>query len=271
MAFSEIKNQPQAVKILETLRARGFRPPFMIFFGPAAQDKKQAALIFAQACLCEEKAQAPCGQCKSCVKIARGTHPDVCLIDKKYQELVLNQKSETSQLKVETMRRVMRTLQQKPFESLWSIAIVEDAQDLNTQAQNALLKILEEAPKHVLWIWLALSEDYLLPTVISRANFKIYFKPKEPFLTENSGLSLTKRQIFEMSQRVARFRRASQARREVSQILEEIKLKIYSQWQTEGKPKPLAGLKIILRAQQDLDLNLTPALVLESTLLHLAP
>lgn len=259
-----------SLKIIETLMARNLRPAFTLFLGPADDEKKAAALFLASACLCLKPTElkGPCQECRSCLKIGKGVHPDVHLINKNYQEIVLKSSSEASQLKVETVRKVLRELKIRPFESAYSLAIVEDAQDLNIQAQNALLKILEETPRHVLWIWLASSVDYLLPTVVSRANFKIYFKPKEPLLAEDGPVSLTKRQVFEMSQRVARFRRAFQARKEVGQILEEMKFNLYGQWQKEGNIRPLLGLKIILQAQKDLELNITPALVLESALLR---
>lgn len=273
MDFFDSQNQPRASRIITALISRRLRPAFSLFLGPAGDAAKAAALFFAKTCLCPnpQESLAPCQKCSSCLKADKGLHPDIHLINEHYQQIVLNRVSDAAHLKVETMRQVLRQLEIRPFASAYSLAIIEEADTLNIQAQNALLKALEEAPRHVLWIWLASSEDALLPTVVSRASFKIYFRPRTPILAEKRGLSLSRAQVFEISQRVARFRRAAQARKEVSQILEEIKLQLYGQWRREGKASDLLGLKTILQARHDLDLNLTPALVLESALLHLAP
>lgn len=273
MGFSEISNQPSAQKILRTIFFRGLKPAFMLFIGPNGAGKKQAALVLAQSYLCANphSQEGACGECPNCLRVQKNTHPDCHVIDKDYQEVLLDIRGGSSNLRIETMREVLRRLQQRPFESSLTLAIVDKAHDLTTQAQSALLKALEEAPRHLCWIWLTSSEEFLLPTVSSRANFKIAFKPQpRPIAAEKQPFHLTTTEIYEMSQRVARFRSFAQARKEVSQILSEAKSQFFNLWQGEGDSRYLLGLKAILQGEKDLELNLTPSLVLESTLLQLA-
>ncbi|GEM_PF-6614852 len=275
MGFSEIKGQERVARVLATLYRKNIQPAFMLFVGGAPGEANSAASLFIQANLCENPLpqEGGCGQCGNCRKIAHRGHPDVHIIDQNYQKIVLGKRASVTQLQVDTVRESLRLLYQRPFQSAYTFVVVEGAETLTAQAQNALLKILEEAPSHVLWIWLASSDESLLPTVLSRAIYKLYFKPQTKVRNpENKSFNLTPTQAYEMSQRVARSRfiKYAYARKEIRQIFDEIKNQLYSLWCASGDLVYIPRLKAILDGEQDLESNLTPALVLESTLLKLS-
>jgi len=163
--------------------------------------KKTAAAIFAMACNCQdpvagpfgradagsahleegEKRFNPCGRCRSCQKIRSGNHPDFIHI-----------KPSGPYIKIAQIRSLLHTLSVKPYEATRRVVLLSDAQCMNTEAANALLKALEEPPPETILILTARQGTDLLPTVKSRCQ-PIKFNPLstaalEKLLTENHGL-----------------------------------------------------------------------------------
>jgi DNA polymerase-3 subunit delta' len=99
-----------------------------------------------------------CGRCSACTRIARGMHPDVFVVEP----------GETGSIKIEQVRDVVDRSSFRPFEGRRRVVIVADADGLVPQAQNALLKTLEEPPPSSVFILLTSHPDALLPTVRSR-------------------------------------------------------------------------------------------------------
>ncbi len=124
--------------------------------GPEGVGKTTLGLTFAQALLCEEE-NAPCGQCRTCQRIAAGTHPDVWRIE-----------PEGNTLRVEQIREVVREASRRPLEAQYRVFILTHMERAHPAAANALLKTLEEPPAHVILILTTLSEDVILPTLTSR-------------------------------------------------------------------------------------------------------
>lgn len=127
-----------------------------------AQLAEEAASIL----LCENKAQAganackPCGTCKGCVMRLAGSHPDLLH--------VIGEKKETrTTIKIEAIRALQSDLSTKSSREGYRVVIVENAHFMTQQAQNALLKTLEE-PEAGIVFFLVGSEAGLLPTVRSR-------------------------------------------------------------------------------------------------------
>lgn len=129
--------------------------------------KRTAALRFAMACNCRS-ADAPsdsakaeglpyCGRCGACRKIAAGTHPDVHLTA-----------PSGAAIRIDPVRDLCGQLAMKPYEARYRFAIVSDAQALNAEAANALLKVLEEPPDRTVLILTAVQASDLLPTIVSR-------------------------------------------------------------------------------------------------------
>lgn len=130
--------------------------------GTESVGKETLARAFAQTLNCThpDEAARPCGECRSCQKIASGNHPDVI-----YSEL----DAATGALRIEEVRNVMSRLALKPYEARYRVAIFRDFDHARPQTQDALLKTLEEPPPHAVLILLAPATDTLLPTIISRS------------------------------------------------------------------------------------------------------
>lgn len=129
--------------------------------GERMQGKEFIARIFANALVCEhpEDGYKPCGKCKSCIQAASANHPDIIT--------VTHQKPNT--ISVDDIReQIVGDAQVKPYQSKWKIYIMNEAEKMTPQAQNALLKTLEEPPEYVVIMLLATSLSSMLPTIISR-------------------------------------------------------------------------------------------------------
>ena len=207
MSFSSILGQDKTIKRLRTLIESGRVPPAMIFHGAPGIGKFLAAVEFAKALNCShtehrERTHAPpqpdendlfaaaapepallpepgppkvhtdpsdsCGACLSCLQAASGAHPDIRIVDTAFQAAFLDE-AESANLKIDTMREVTRWAQQKPMLSQWKVFIVRDAEALMPQAQNALLKTLEEPPPGTLVILTVSKKTSLLSTILSRS------------------------------------------------------------------------------------------------------
>lgn len=169
-------------------------PNALIFTGKKNTGKEHAALEFAKACNCSADAKSgntgkpgniigpdntmgpeiinrPCNLCLSCKKINSGMHPDIIRIS-----LAEKKKNIT----IAQIREMGLMISARPNEAAMRMVLVSDADLMNVQAQNALLKMLEEPPKNTFFILTATGISTLLPTIISRCR-KIRFKP----LSEN--------------------------------------------------------------------------------------
>lgn len=133
-----------------------------LFLGAESVGKETVATAFAMLMNCQQPAleDRPCGVCSACRRIVSGNHPD----------LVYAQADETTgALKIEEIRRVIGQLALKPFEARHRIALVRDFHMARGQAQDALLKTLEEPPAGAMILLLSHSADAILPTITSRS------------------------------------------------------------------------------------------------------
>ena len=132
-----------------------------LFSGPPGLGRRTLALRLAQALNCPQPV-APaesCGKCKTCQQIERMQYPDLA---------VIQAEKEGGTLKVEQIRSVRQSLVLKPYQGKYRVALFLRFQEANANAQNALLKTLEEAPAHVILILTADTPEQLLPTIVSR-------------------------------------------------------------------------------------------------------
>lgn len=129
--------------------------------GAPSLGKRALALAFAKALNCEHDdiIERPCGVCRSCRAISRGHDPD----------LIMATGEDGSPLKIEAIRDVARLLALKPYSARYRIAIFEDFDLVAPQAQDALLKTLEEPAAQAVMIVLASNPERVLPTIRSRA------------------------------------------------------------------------------------------------------
>ena len=123
-----------------------------------------AAHTLAAAMLCESGASEPCGFCRCCEKSRRGIHPDIALVSRQTD----SKGQKKREIYIDQIRAVLSELCILPNEADKKVYILQGADTMNTAAQNALLKALEEPPRHVAFILTAKSAAALLETVRSR-------------------------------------------------------------------------------------------------------
>ena len=147
-----------AKKMLGALLANGRVPHAVLLEGPEKCGKTVCAKQVAARILCEGE-NRPCGSCISCKKAAQNSHPDIITVEKEAGK---------QQFSVELVRTMRDDAYIMPNESRYKVFIVRNAHEMNANAQNALLKILEEPPQHCVFILTAVSRTRLLPTIMSR-------------------------------------------------------------------------------------------------------
>jgi DNA polymerase-3 subunit delta' len=150
-----------AETLLRTHIARNDARHAYLFTGAPGVGRRSLALEFASALNCT---QAPkpgeyCGVCRICKQTARMQLPDLSLV---------TPESEGGMIKVGQVRELQHTLSLTPYEACYRIALLLNFQLANVNAQNALLKTLEEAPPSVILLLTADAADSLLPTISSR-------------------------------------------------------------------------------------------------------
>jgi DNA polymerase-3 subunit delta' len=132
-----------------------------LFAGPPGVGRRTLAIRFTRALGCTNP-PAPgesCGNCRTCQQIEAMQFPDLS---------VVQAESEGAVLKIDQVREVNHSLSLKPYQSKYRVALFLRFQEANQNAQNALLKTLEEAPAHAILILTADNAEQLLPTIVSR-------------------------------------------------------------------------------------------------------
>lgn len=130
-----------------------------LFTGPQGTGKLTAALAFAASLNCEDRQPNgdSCGGCLQCRMMSGDGHPDV--------EIIYPDGAET---KIRQMREMRRAAQYAPIRGKWKAVIVEQADTMNEESSNCILKTLEEPPYYLTIILLSRSPVFLLPTIRSR-------------------------------------------------------------------------------------------------------
>jgi DNA polymerase-3 subunit delta' len=171
MPFRDIVGHRRLVELVARSIRRGTLPPSLLLAGPEGVGKRKLAIAAAQALNCQNPRTSEtdvdaCGVCPSCSKIARGIHPDVIVIEP----------GETGTIKIDAVRDVIDRAGYRPFEGRRRVVIIDQADGLVAQAQNALLKTLEEPPSASAFLLVTSRPDALLPTVLSRCP-RLRFRP----------------------------------------------------------------------------------------------
>lgn len=132
--------------------------------GPHGTGKRTCANYLTQTILCASP-QAPCGQCPACKKVMAGLHPDVQVVGE-----------EEKSISVDTIRALRDQLALRPFEADRHITLIPRADRMTAQAQNALLKTLEEPAGGNVFFLLTDQPGAVLPTIVSRCR-RLRFSP----------------------------------------------------------------------------------------------
>lgn len=159
-------------RLLELLRPRQL-PQASLFAGPEGVGKKTLALALAGLSNCREPVELDlCGRCSSCVKAAAGHHPDIRLFQ-----------PERNLIRIDSMREMSREAQFRPFQGKLRFFIVDQAEKMNEEAANSILKTLEEPPDTSRIVLVSAFAQLLLPTLRSRCQI-FSFQPLTRAQTE---------------------------------------------------------------------------------------
>ena len=166
MLLGEIIGHRRLTTLLARAIERESLPPTLLFAGPAGIGKWAVARAAAQAVNCLDPVRAPndylaidaCGTCRACDRIARGVHVDVIALEP----------DDRASIKIDVVREVLGRTSFRPFEGKRRVVLIREADTLEPQAQNSLLKSLEEPPPGTIFILTTAVPGALLPTVRSR-------------------------------------------------------------------------------------------------------
>jgi len=158
MAYSSIIGQDGPIGILKGILRTGRVPTSYLFTGEKGIGKMTTAVDFAKALNCQQLEEgAPCDRCSSCNKIEHGVHPDLRIVE-----------PDGGVIKVEQIRELEEFLTLTPYEGRKKVALIDDADRMNTFAANAFLKTLEEPPEDSIIILISSREEMLPDTIRSR-------------------------------------------------------------------------------------------------------
>lgn len=168
--YSDIIGHEDIVKHFKSSIELGKVSHAYILNGEKGVGKKTLAAVVAKSLQCEAGGADPCNTCRSCQQAESGNQPDIIWINHEKPNVI----------SVDEIRsQILADIDLKPYSSRYKIYIVPDAQLMNPQAQNALLKTLEEPPEYAIIMLLTSNVDKFLPTILSRC-IVLNFKPVEP-------------------------------------------------------------------------------------------
>lgn len=175
MKFDSIRGQDRVVQTIRRALGRGRLAHALIFTGPGGVGKRTTAHALATALFCKNAPGTGCGTCDDCHLMAAGNHPDFFVED---LARAREEKATATKLSIDQMRRVRSQLAMRSVKGSKKVGLIDQAELLTTDAQNALLKTLEEPPGETTLILVTTNADSLLTTIRSRCQC-VAFAPLE--------------------------------------------------------------------------------------------
>ena len=179
--FEKIIGNEHIKEMLSTSIKNGTPSHSYLFVGVKGIGKKLLAYEFAKQILCQEGIQQDC-KCKSCIEFDSNNHPDFMCVE-----------PDGNSIKIEQIRFMQKKIQEKPILSNKKVYIINDAETMTVEAQNCLLKTLEEPPEFATIILIGSNENAFLATIKSRCMI-LKFMPIEDekikeYLQKNYGIT----------------------------------------------------------------------------------
>lgn len=162
-----------------------------ILAGEAGMGRKSLANAFALTLLCEKGKSQPCMECHACKQVLSGNHPDLIYVTH----------AKPASIGVDDIRdQINSTIMIRPYSSYHKVYIVDEAEKMTVQAQNALLKTIEEPPSYAVILLLTTNPEGFLPTILSRC-VQLKLRPLPDFvvksyLTESMGVPSTEAELY---------------------------------------------------------------------------
>ena len=154
--WEKIIGHIEIIQRLKRLINENRMPHALLFVGPKGIGKFLTAQITAAALFCNGK-EKPCGLCPSCQALLTDTHPDFYTVE-----------PDGKMIKIEQIRHLQTEVALAPYLADKRVVIIDQAETMNVQAANSLLKILEEPTGNLIFILIANNRQALLDTIISR-------------------------------------------------------------------------------------------------------
>ena len=203
-AWSNLIGHEQPKRWFANALRRGRLAGSFLFVGSAGIGKATFAKLLAQTLLCERgarEAMSPCGTCEGCVQVTAETHPDLLLLSKPRDRSSIPLDLLIGRPEARMQEGFCRDIRLRPFRGTRKVAILQDADFLNEEGANCLLKTLEEPPADAIVILIGTSEQRQLPTIRSRCRIIRFASPSgrqaASLLRDVHGLNATDQEIDE--------------------------------------------------------------------------
>ncbi len=157
-SFDDFLGNEYVVKGLENMISSGRMSHAFIFDAPEGFGKLTLAKTFAKTLQCEKGGTAPCGECFSCKSADSDENPDIIFVSSDKATFGVDK----------TREEIIEKSLLKPYSSRYKIFIIKDAQKMTEQAQNTLLKTIEEPPSYGIYILLTTNYNTFIETILSR-------------------------------------------------------------------------------------------------------
>ncbi len=158
-SFRDVVGHKDVIRYIQSAVKENKVSHAYIMNGERGSGKKLLANLFASTLLCEKGGEEPCNVCHSCIQAESGNHPDIIWVSH----------DKPNSIGVDDIReQVNNTVGIKPYQGPYKIYIISQADMMTVQAQNALLKTIEEPPQYVVILLLTENAETLLPTINSR-------------------------------------------------------------------------------------------------------